>query len=592
MSKTERKSCVLVISAILCGVAVAQPSGIYLYKVVNAANYSEYIAPGSIFVLFGSGLGPQSLVQASQPLPLSLQGTSIQVQVAGVTVSCPMLYASDGQTAGVLPSNTPTGEGELVLSVSGHSSWPSPVKIVSSAFGIFTPSGTGIGAGSITSADYKLNTVSAPAASGDTILVWGTGLGAVAGDDGTVPKPGTSLDGVEVFMGNQTVRVAYAGRSGCCAGLDQIAVEVPKALAGCFIPVAVRRAGQTSNFVWASISQAGEPCTSKVGLPVDLPARLLAKEQIRTGAIALGPIGILDGAGFNYSAFVAARLSAALKTRVSERDVQRLIRARLTGDRRALRTLVARYAGAIRSSKISGRAAFQSAAAAFGEMGVAAGFGVLTNAQQLGTAAPAALPEPGTCTILSKQVANGLGARSRQLDAGPSLTYQGPEGIQTFRANRDGMYLLSLGSVLPDTGLRAGYYQISGTGGRDVPAFQASLTVPAPLVWTNKSALGIIDRAQPLTITWSGGPGAGYVIFGVTSGDWDHDNESLLVCAEDVKKGALSVPAFTLAGLPATQRGYAFVAPHPLNQRLSIDGLDLVYVANASSDYRTNVIVR
>jgi uncharacterized protein (TIGR03437 family) len=64
------------------------------------------MALGSMFVIFGSGLGPVTLQQVSSyPLPTTqgLGGTSVTVTVAGTTVPCIMIYTLSTQVAAVLP---------------------------------------------------------------------------------------------------------------------------------------------------------------------------------------------------------------------------------------------------------------------------------------------------------------------------------------------------------------------------------------------------------------------------------------------------------------------------------------------------------
>jgi hypothetical protein len=62
---------------------------------------------------------------------------------------------------------------------------------------------------------------------------------------------------------------------------------------------------------------------------------------------------------------------------------------------------------------------------------------------------------------------------------------------------------------IPSTG---GLFTIdNGSGGSDVGPFSTSINVPPPLVWSNIGSITVIDRSQPLTITWSGGDPAGVV---------------------------------------------------------------------------------
>ena len=64
-------------------------------------------------------------------------------------------------------------------------------------------------------------------------------------------------------MGGQSASVAYAGRTSCCSGIDQINFAVPgNAPSGCYVPVVVRLAGTVvSNTVTMAIDPKGAPCT-------------------------------------------------------------------------------------------------------------------------------------------------------------------------------------------------------------------------------------------------------------------------------------------------------------------------------------------
>ena len=69
--------------------------------VVNAASYSapglpgSTIAQGSIFIVFGTGMGPVTLAQSSGfPVPTTFSGTSLSVTVGVSTVKPYILYTS------------------------------------------------------------------------------------------------------------------------------------------------------------------------------------------------------------------------------------------------------------------------------------------------------------------------------------------------------------------------------------------------------------------------------------------------------------------------------------------------------------------
>jgi uncharacterized protein (TIGR03437 family) len=70
------------------------------------------VAQGSIFSIYGSGLGPATWIEANQfPLPTTLGGTSVMVTVQGTSVPVIVLGADSTQVNALLPSNTPIGNG-------------------------------------------------------------------------------------------------------------------------------------------------------------------------------------------------------------------------------------------------------------------------------------------------------------------------------------------------------------------------------------------------------------------------------------------------------------------------------------------------
>ena len=107
----------LILATCLVSVAMAQP---VINSAGNAASYDTTLARGSMVVLIGSGLGPSHIqVATSFPLLTTFAGASVQVTVNGVTTDGIMYYASDGQSAFVLDSDTPAGNGTVTLTYGG-----------------------------------------------------------------------------------------------------------------------------------------------------------------------------------------------------------------------------------------------------------------------------------------------------------------------------------------------------------------------------------------------------------------------------------------------------------------------------------------
>src|SRR5579883_684142 len=222
------------------------------------------IAQGSIFVIYGSNMGPSTLTASNLPLPTSagLAGTTITVTVGSTTVNAPIIYTRADIVAAVMPSTTPTGNGTLTLTYNGKSG-SSPLKIMASNFGISTVNQSGSGPAVVTRPDFSLITTSNSAKPGDTLVIWGTGLGPVAGGDTNLPAAVDLGTPIQVLIGNVPATITYRGRSGY-PGLDQINVVVPQnAPTGCTVGVIVQTTtpATVSNAPTIAISPNGGACS-------------------------------------------------------------------------------------------------------------------------------------------------------------------------------------------------------------------------------------------------------------------------------------------------------------------------------------------
>src|SRR5579864_1119666 len=145
------------------------------------------IARGAIFTVTGTGLGPAALQQVqSYPLPATLAGTGIQVHVGTTVENCIMIYTSATQVAAILPSATPLGNGTLTVSYQGATA-SLAIEVVAGDFGMFTLNEGGTGPAVVTDLSYNPITMVNPAHPGENLILWGTGLGAVSGDETQPP---------------------------------------------------------------------------------------------------------------------------------------------------------------------------------------------------------------------------------------------------------------------------------------------------------------------------------------------------------------------------------------------------------------------
>jgi uncharacterized protein (TIGR03437 family) len=578
-------------SALLCCAlvtlpAAAQPNVPVVFAVENSASYGGTIAPGSIFIVFGIGIGPVQLVQAtSLPLNTQLGGTAITVTSGSMTMACPMVYSRTDVAAAVLPSGVPPGKATLTLTYNGQATpFPVPVNIQPSAVGIFTLGSSGLGPGVFTALNNSLKTFAVTAKKDEIITAWATGLGPVSGPDNAVPSTFPNFPGVEVFVGTLAAKVIYAGRSGCCVGLDQISFEVPAGVAGCYVPVAVRSGGTLSNFVSIAANTGGGPCSDTVPtIPISVMNLATAGQSVKVAALAAGPVSVLRGLGFNEKLYLAGKLSNLLHRKVSEQDIAKLLLAQQTHNQRAMIRGMSKFAASWKALSPAAKAAVQAALNP-NQQGAVAAFGQFNTPGTLAAAVGGLFPSQGTCTALPSEF---VGRSGTGLDAGPSLALSGQAGVWMLTPSRTGQYQVLFGSAPTGPNLPPGTYAIKGGGGRDLSAFSVTLNVGGNVVWTNKAATATIDRSQPLTVAWSGGTSPGFVLVG---GYVESNTTGLVgfVCTEDSSKGSFTIPSFILSALPpAATGGMMFVSPHPLSRQVTIPGLDLAYFMDGSNDSRS-----
>jgi len=274
--------------------AIGASSGQTVTAVVNSASGlvqglpNSGIAQGAIFLVTGSNLGPTTLATASSTFQTTnVGGTSVSVTVGSTTVNAPMYYSSSSQVAALLPSSTPTGSGTLTVNYNGNASAAVAVSVIQNNFGIFTVSQNGQGVAILTYPNYSVvsavpgtgslaacapagvcpYTYGGAANPGDTLILWGTGLGPVNGSDASgaglsQPIAIPSSTPLTVWLGGVAANVSYSGRSGCCVGEDQIIFTVPNNVpTGCAVPLAVQIGTQVSNYAAIPVANGSRSCT-------------------------------------------------------------------------------------------------------------------------------------------------------------------------------------------------------------------------------------------------------------------------------------------------------------------------------------------
>jgi uncharacterized protein (TIGR03437 family) len=559
---------------------LAQP-GVVVSSANNSADYASTVAQGSLFVVFGYSMGPATLAQVSAfPLPDSLSGTSVTV-TSGATLNCPMIYTSAGQLAAILPSNTPPGPATITVSYNGkvgaYGLSTTQITVAVSSVGIFTLTSSGQGAGIFTALDGSLKSSSRSAKPGEVLNIWATGLGAIGTPDNVLPATYPSFPNVQVWVGVQSAQVAYAGRSGCCAAIDQIVFTVPAVSNSCNIPVVVVRGGVVSNTVTLPVNTAGDTCVdSGPALPSSFLTKAQSGQPVNVAAIGVGPRSL--GKNTPSAQAVAGSLSGTLHVGVSETDAARLIRAYASGKERAVRIAMAKYA---REWKALDAQAKARALAQLGQTqeGASAVFGRYSGVGSAAGLVSAVLPPPGACLVLPHSAPFGPGAGSAGLDAGQTLSITGAGGSVTLTplSGKKGQYHGAFAASVSGPNVPLGSYTVNGTGGTDIGRFSATIGITSHIALANKTALTTIDRTLPLTVTWTGGVAGQYVLIGGYSPQPVNETFGPLgplipnvyfACAEDAGKGSLTVPGYIVSSMNATGSGKGVLAISPIRCRI------------------------
>jgi uncharacterized protein (TIGR03437 family) len=213
----------------------------------GASNLSGPVAPGEVIVIWGSGLGPASLVQyqadANGLLPTSLGGTSVIVN----GVLAPLVYTSANQVAAVVPFGINGSLSQLYVQWQNGTSAPINLSVAGQIPAIFTLNGSGAGqAAAINNKDGSINGAAHPAKVGDYVQLYITGAGKTnpAGTDGLInagPGP-VPVGEVKVTIGGQTATVNFAGGApGAVAGVIQVNAQIPAGVTpGGAVPVVVQ----------------------------------------------------------------------------------------------------------------------------------------------------------------------------------------------------------------------------------------------------------------------------------------------------------------------------------------------------------------
>jgi hypothetical protein len=125
-----------------------------------------------------------------------------------------------------------------------------------------------------------------PAQAGQTVILWGLGMGAISKPDNQAPGPTDlrSTREVRVAVGGRDASVFYAGRAPEFPGVDQINFTLPADVpTGCNVPVEVIVDGSASNPVTLAIAPPGKDACEHTFLTRDQLEKLDQGGKLLTG---------------------------------------------------------------------------------------------------------------------------------------------------------------------------------------------------------------------------------------------------------------------------------------------------------------------
>lgn len=206
-------------------------------SIVNAAsNSSDALAPNTIATIYGTDLSygtdqASSANMAGNMLPEMLLG--VRVYVGNYLAS--LYYVSPRQINFLVPGLRP-GEMDFFIARQGIAGPHVRVTLHDVGPGLFQ---WGHGLIASTHADGSVITKDHPAHAGETVVLYGTGLGntdplEVVGQISMVPAQMQRLSDLRVIVGGQTLHtnsIDYAGVTPGSPGLYQVNVKLPKQLA-------------------------------------------------------------------------------------------------------------------------------------------------------------------------------------------------------------------------------------------------------------------------------------------------------------------------------------------------------------------------
>ena len=532
MAHPMRFPCLTVLAAAnLVFLAEAQvPPAIDPGSVVNAASRMATSLPGGAlargarFSLTGVRLGSERGVKGdtSDP-PETLDGVSVHIAQGQRDVPAGILFAGAGRIEGLIPRGAPLGPVRLTVIYNGRASEPYPLTLVDSGFGFFTPE----------TAPEELPQARRPPAAtpGETVALWGTGLGDA--------QP-------EIFLAGKNV-AARSAPEACCEGVNRIEFQIPaNAPAGCYVPVQARAAGRSSNVVGISIHPVGKSCTDPFGW-----LEKGMQHATHAGFVVLGRVSVVPESAPKAASFDFDYAAAAF----GNENGQGLFAP-----------LPPFGSCRVHSGRISVRRLLSD----------------LRDPSSWGGSQPSS---PGNRLDAGPEISlTGLGGVKVLRAAGRQRSaYSGVVGGEIPLRQ------------FPKTPLffAPGPYHVMSSGGKDVGPFDVRVQAQRPIQWTNRARIARVQRAAGVTLEWKEASRDDAVLIAATSSDEISGQSSVCICLAYAKDRRFTIQPLSLGNLPPSvednlEPSLLLISELPIEPPVSIQarGLDAAFASFVSVSAR------
>ena len=221
-----RWAAVPVLLAALTIPVAAQTPVINVNGVSNAAIAKTVLARGGLASIYGVNFAATSATFQAQSLPLPVSLGNVSITVGGAPA--PLYFVSSGQINFQVPFEVIGSSVNVVVTVNSVASAPVNVAVADYAVGIFGGADSPIAL----HLDNSLVTAASPAAAGETLVLYATGIGKLnnAPADGAAASSAplvTAVDTPTVTIGGANTQVLFAGLTPGGVGLSQFDITLP-----------------------------------------------------------------------------------------------------------------------------------------------------------------------------------------------------------------------------------------------------------------------------------------------------------------------------------------------------------------------------